>query len=424
MTADRTSIRLIPEHWRTACWPRPGGMPSVFTAFVRSLQGESTPDADLFHDAWKRLESVLASEMRKRGLWQSPPCYLGVFGAERWDAEERGGDPMARAWGAASGQVGALGELVADCYAFIFVDRLRSLKRQLEEKPDIDGLVLLNVRHFLHERQREHDPVGYQVFETVRTVVREAIAQGNLHVLAGDERVRNGTVLGFVPGPEPRPPLADLGGLVARWNDTLLADLLGARGRRQESARDHLRQRLLELTEHGVRAFKFKSLVDPLKDDARRRWVALLASERRHAGGQAASGTPADSALESRQSFEFLVRCVTAAIRRIEADVRTRTYLAALWQFLSRQPAAGEDGHAGPGAVAAEIGDEDLLSHRQLGKRLHIPRERLPMLFTTLRQLAARCWAAGMARLEGLPQQRPRAPRREGPPVRRGSPGH
>ncbi|MES1245070.1 MAG: hypothetical protein ABUT39_25930, partial [Acidobacteriota bacterium] len=123
-------------------------MPSVFTAFVDGLHGERTPDADLFHDAWHGLRAALVGEMKKRGLWQSPPCYLGAYGWESWDAEEGTGAGRAQ---------GALGELVADCYAFIFVDRLQSLKRQLLDKPDIDGLVLLNIRHFLHERQRVHD---------------------------------------------------------------------------------------------------------------------------------------------------------------------------------------------------------------------------------------------------------------------------
>jgi len=400
MAADRTTLRFALHGW-----PRPGGMPSVFTAFVRSLRGEETPDADLFHDAWNRLQAVLAGEMRRRGLWQSPPCFLGVFGAERWSTGEAEGDPMARGSRPTGGQVGPLGELVADCYAFVFVDRLRSLKRQLEEKPDIDGLVLLNVRHFLHERQKEFDPVGYQIFETLRTVVREAIAAGQLHVLAGDERVRNDTVLGFVAAAEQRPPAADLAGLVAPWNDTLLADLLGARGRRQEAVHERLRHRILELREHGVQAFRFKGLVDPLKNDARQRWGALLAGERRHAGAQISGGAPAESTVAARESLEFLRRCVAAGIRRIEADARTRTYLSALWQFLSLQPAIADDPHACPEGLGAESGEEGPFSYRQLGQRLHIPRERLPMLFTTLRQLVARCWAAGMARLNARPRR-------------------
>ena len=108
------------------------------------------------------------------------------------------------------------------------------------------------------------------------------------------------------------------------------------------------------------------------------------------------------------QSFEFLTGCVAAAIRRLEADARTRTYLSALWQFLSQRLTAGDDAQAGPGVLAAASAGEDEgpLSYRQLGQRLHIPRERFPLLFTTLRQLLARCWAASRARLDARPRRR------------------
>src|SRR5262245_46587739 len=120
MPKMRPSTNFATPHYAAQHWPRRTSMPSVFTAFVRSLQGEETPDADLFHDAWHGLRATLANEMKRRGLWQIPPCYLGVCGWERWDSEEPKASPRAP---------GALGELVADCYAFIFVDRLQSLKR-------------------------------------------------------------------------------------------------------------------------------------------------------------------------------------------------------------------------------------------------------------------------------------------------------
>ncbi len=418
MTAESTSKRFATGSFDWRGWPRPGGMPSVFTAFVRSLQGEETPDADLFHDAWRQLQATLAKEMRKRGLWQSPPCYLGIFGAERWGAEEPDADPMARTSDGTGGQVGALGELVADCYAFIFVDRLQSLKRQLAAKPDIDGLVLLNVRHFLHERQKEHDPLGYQVFEALRATVRDAVATGRLHVLAGDERVRNDTLLGFASAATPPPATMDLSSLVERWNDTLFVELLGRRVGRQPGVHERLLEHLLALPDQGVQAFRFKSLVDPLKHDARRRWTALLAGaaldeDGRLPAAEASCHARAESRIESRQSFQFLTRCVAAAIRRIEADPRTRTYLAALWQFLSLQHAADDEAPASAEMPAAHLVGDEPLSHRQLGKQLHIPRERLPLLFTILRQLTARCWAAAMARLDrpALPSTRREARR-------------
>ncbi len=382
-------------------WPRPTAMPSVFTAFVRSLQGEETPDTDLFRDAWQSLQALLENELRKKGLWQSPPCYVGIYGAERWDGEE-------------GERAHALGELVADCYAFIFVERLRSLKLQLLEKADIHGLVVLNVRHFLFERQREHDPVGYRLFEILQSLVQEAVAAGHLHVLAGDERVRNDTVLGFTaPAAGAPAPAAWVGAeaahlerLVVRWNDALLGDLLGGRGHRQSAAVEDLRRRVLDLTAHGVQAFRFKDLLDPLKHDARVRWAALLAngaappSRRRSRPAEpVARDLLPEGVAESRQSLQFLTRCVSVAIQRLETDSPNRDHLSALWQYLRSEHSDGEG----------------LPSYRQLSRRLQIPRERLPGLLTALRQLTARCRAAAQARRAARPSRSPQAGRGASP---------
>jgi hypothetical protein len=335
-------------------------MPSVFTAFVRGLHGERTPDADLFHDAWHGLRAALVGEMKKRGLWQGPPGYLGAYGWESWDSEA---------------SQGALGELVADCYAFIFVDRLQSLKRHLEDKPDIDGLVRLNIRHFLHERQKAHDPLGFRLFELLQTAVEEAVSSGSLHVLAGDRKVRNDTLLGFrplseAPGMQPTP--AELEPIVLRWNDELMPALITARTRQQPVVVRRLRECLLELPRLGVESFRFKDLLDPFKRDARRRWAAL------HEEGETESAAESRPGLEHFEHFEQIRHCVSTSIDRLEADPRTRTQLRTLWQYLWREH----------GEESREVGPPP--SYRQLGQRLNIPRERLPALFTLLRQIVRR----------------------------------
>jgi hypothetical protein len=353
MLKKRPSTQFVTPHSAAQRWPRRTAMPSVFTAFVRGLQGARTPDADLFHDVWHGLRAVLAGEMKKRGLWQSPPSYLGVCGWESWDSEAPQGSASRRSQS-------ALAELVADCYAFIFVDRLQSLKRQLEEKPDVEGLVLLNVRHFLHERQREHDPLGFRIFEMLQAAVEEAVASEALHVLGGDRKIRNDTRLGFDPAAEVPPAPQDLEAVAMRWNDELMPGLVTANTRQQSAVVQQLRDRLLELPRLGIEAFRFKDLLDPLKRDARGRWAALLDEEE------------AGSAVESRHGFEHLTRSVSASIESLEADSRTRSQLTALWHYLRRQH------------------EERLPSYRQLGQLLKIPRERLPVLFTLLRQLVPR----------------------------------
>lgn len=383
MAKKRPSTQFDTAHSSAQRWPRRTSMPSVFTAFVRCLQGPATPDADLFHDAWHGLRAALVNELKRRGLWQSPPSYLGVCGWERWDSEAPGSSSTRR-------QASALGELVADCYAFIFVDRLQSLKRHLEEKPDIDGLVLLNVRHFLHERQKEHDPLGFRLFELLQAVVEEAVSSGALFVLGGDKKVRNDTLLGFDLGAELPPKRLDFEPIVTRWNDQLMPSLVTARGRQQTSVARRLRACLLDLPQHGVWAFRFKDLLDPLKEDARRRWAALLGGEEGPVARPPEAvpvQTPAlpGSAVESRQSLEYWSRCISTSIDRMEADPRTRTQLATLWQYLWRKH--GEEGVTGRGEPGPETLGENPPSYRQLGQRLNIPRERLPVLFALLRQL-------------------------------------
>jgi hypothetical protein len=357
MLKKRPSTQFVTPHSSAQRWPRRTTAPSVFTAFVGGLQGARTPDADLFHDTWHGLRAALVQEMKRRGLWESPPHYLGVCGWERWDSEAPGA-------GAARAQ-SALGELVADCYAFIFVDRLQSLKRHLEEKPEIDGLVRLNVRHFLHERQRLHDPLGFRVFEMLQAAVEEAVAAGALHVLAGDRKIRNDTLLGFRPGAEPLPTPADWERIALRWNDELMPDLVTAQTRKLAAVVRRLRELLLELPGHGVEAFRFKDLLDPLKRDARGRWATLLAEKEGGGGG-------------AGQSFEEVARRVSASIERLEADSRTRSQLRTLWHHLWRQHGE-EDPETGRSS-----------SYRQLGERLSIPRERLPGLFDLLRQIVPR----------------------------------
>lgn len=375
MFKRRPSTRFVTAHSCAQRWPRRTSMPSVFTAFVGCLQGARTPDADLFHDAWHGLRAALVTEMKKRGLWQSPPCYLGAYGWESWDSEGPPGSGR---------EQGALGELVADCYAFIFVDRLESLKRQLQEKPDIDGLVLLNVRHFLHERQRVHDPLGFRIFELLQAAVEEALASGALHLLAGDKKIRNDTLLGFHPAAELQTPPADLEPVVLRWNDELMPELVTARTRQQTAVVRQLRDCILELSRHGVEAFRFKDLLDPLKKDARGRWAAILGEGEDGAVAVTSDTTRMSASLrpgstaESHESFKHLTRRVSTSIDRMEADARTRTQLMTLWRYLWRQH--GDEGQ--------EAGRPP--SYRQLGQRLKIPRERLPVLFALLRQLIPR----------------------------------
>lgn len=389
-----TSERAL---WRRAEPPRLEGT-TPFTDYLLSLGSSGEPtDLRSLETVRKALKAALIGELRRRGLWEGPPSYLGVYGWDRWDAEAGSGG-------------GPLEELGADAYFFIFVARQRSLQAQLKVKPNIEGLVFLNIRHFLHERQKEHDPLGSQVFEVLQSAVRESVRLGELHVLAGDERVRNDSVLGFDPGSAPA-VLSDLSRLRERvllWDDDLLPDLVTLRGKRQEDCVRRLRERLPQLLEDGIEVFRFKDLVDPMKADVRARWSALLekterlvASTLREEG--AARVELPDTSLEERELFRKLVACVLDEIDDLDVNDRTRSYLNRLWQFLRIHAADGAGRAAsrlGADVLSTSITDgEEPPSQRKVSELLGIPRERLPDLYKTLGTLLERCRSAMSGKL-------------------------
>lgn len=378
----------------------------VFTDHVRLLVGGRPLDEGSLAPLWTALRSALRNELRRRGLWESPPAYLGIYGWDSWETSET--------------RQGALEELLFECYTYIFVSRLRSLEAQLKLKPNVDGLVFLNVRHFLHERQREHDPLGSQVFEVLRSAVRMAIAEGTLHVLAGDEGVRNDTVLSF--SPEAQAPGASrerIAALVPSWNDELLPDLVTLRGQRQDEVVRRLRERLPDLRREGLATFSFKDLIDPLKADVRKRWGAILDQSQGEAAPQRGEEeersrrvriVSPDQRVEERQLFRWLVDCVLTGLKHLETGEKTRNYLLTLWQFVRLQASEGE-GLAAPGSrlgqLLQEAGDEERPSLRRLAEQLRIPRERLPGLYGTLGSLLETCRAANAGRVavKSLPKQ-------------------
>lgn len=358
-------------------------MQRIFTEHVRSLEpGRNPPGPERVAAVRKALRVALKSELKRRGLWESPPRYLGVYGWERWEE----GTPS---------EDDALSELCAEGYVFIFATRLRTLRVHLESKENVDGLVFLNLRHFLHDRQKEHDPVGSRVFEVLQSAVRRSVESGELHVLEGEAGVRNNTVLGFAPQADPASPdPADLRSFVVRWNSDLLPDLLTARGKRQEEVVQKLRERLPELRQEGVETFRFKDLIDPMKADVRARWAAL----HERGDGDVAVETAGDEKtltrlvqpdtdVEDRQFFKKVVSCVLESLERVEAREKTRAYLQNLWSFVRLAARdSGEDPSRRPSA-------------RKVADLLGIPRDRLPQLYDTLGRIVSRCRDANSGKL-------------------------
>lgn len=311
------------------------------------------------------LRRALEVELRRRGLWAASPSYLGVLGHRRWDRD-------------------ALDELAADCYLHQLA-RLRSLKAQLRAGAAIDGFVLLNVRHFVFERQRGSDPLGYRVYEMLERAIARAAEKGRLHRPLTGEAVRNDTVVVFAPGGDAAPaPAEELAPVARRWNDDLLPALVTARGRPQrEAVVTRIERHLAALPRTGIRAFRFGDLVEPLKNDARRRWSALGEQEEADLGfeddGELAAPVRAvapDLGIEEREHFDKLVECAAARLAELPAADGAGELLSLL------------------GALARHARDpaeDEAPSHRALTRETGLPRHRLPALQARLREVLDDC---------------------------------
>ncbi len=383
----------------------------VFTDYVRAPDPKDREVAPLL----VALRAALRSEITRRGLWETSPSYLGIYGSQRWDAGEGG---RAGVGG------GPLDELLADGFGYIFVDRLRALSAQLLVKDNIEGLVYLNVRHFVYERQRDCDPLGTRVFEVLHRAVRAAVDAGELAILAGDGKVRNDTLLTWNAGRDEVLSAERAGRInarLARWCDDLLPDLITATGRHEDPIVLRLRERLTELWDDGFEVFQFRELVDPLKAEVRARWAILLGTATGRLGVAGPEGrapsvgtgeTPGavdrfdtadpepgpDLAFEQRDRYRALVTCVLGALARLPADERTRRILGRLWGYLRVWTAAG--GVAG----------DRLPPDREIARQLKIPRERIPAALATLRDLIAGCRSP-----QARPESSPTAGRRSDP---------
>lgn len=343
----------------------------IFTEHVRRLaEGAEPPSEAEMEAVLDALTGALKAELRRRGLSEAPPRFLGVTGHERWDGA-------------------ALEELAIDAYAFNFVDRLRSLAGQLRVKPNIDGLVFRNLKNLLHERQKRHDPIGFRVFEAVRSALRTAVEADQLEVIRGPPRVHNETVLAFPGATASHPADLDAAGiaeLVAVWSDELLPELVTARGRRRQAVLDRLRRRLPDLDGRGVAVFSFKDLVDLFKREVRSRWAALRETEEGELAFEDGAGE-GDEALRlvptehpfpeiaEREAFTKLVDCVGRGIEEIRVTERVRSDLADVWQVLR----------------TAAVEEESMPSQRKLATLLDIPRDRFPELYRRLGALIETC---------------------------------
>ena len=341
----------------------------------------------------QELRGVLVAELKRRGMWHHRPSFLGVVGHLRWAEQGTGSD--------------ALDELAADCFEFIFVRRLKSLKIQAERKANIDGLIRLGVRHFLIEAQRRNDPIGFRVFELLRDVISRSIAAGHLSIEAGNPRLRNDTFLAVKAVAAPHAARgAEMSCLADRWADERLEDLVTASRVRRTNLVAEMVGELKSYLGDERFGFRFGDLVDPLKRQVRNGWAArmldlpgVLAAQER-IEEQRFRDQQSDL-LNLRSSTLAILRCMDGAVGDDSVAAKTRLYLNLLWQAIrGLADGSGADLDSTDGSIRLQE-QEELPSHRTLAQLLGIPRARLPGLFERLRRLWRDCEHAFVSGKEG-----------------------
>ena len=176
-------------------------------------------------------------------------------------------------------------KLQAEAYRYVFVERFAALKAQTLAKSDVDGVVLVSVRHFLHDRQRQHDRLGARLFEVLSLAVRRAVECGDLTVSRAPTRSSDSTVLAVGE----RASSADLARpemlapIVRRWNDELLPDLVTASRADKRRLVEGLAVRCGELDLTGIRHGLRFGMLAPLRGDVRRAMGDAARARRRGA---------------------------------------------------------------------------------------------------------------------------------------------
>lgn len=347
-----------------------GQVKAIYTEYVRDLAGGKPPDRQSDEEVCRQLRVDLRWALARRGLWHASPSLLGVVGTT-WTPD-------------------LLEDLVHDAYLYNFADRLWHLHDRVRLGADLRPLVLRNLENFLSERQRALDPIGHRIFVRFKAALRGAVARGELFLLNATpaERDRaeidNLSLLGFSRGLAAVAAPEELAEAVRGWPEDLFTDLVGAETNAVAKTVARLERHVVDLKARGIRAFRFKDLVDLLKLRARRRWEAAVAEDLGESVVESrADGGPAvpvvivrpDDEPDGARRLVMLVHCVSRRIAEL-ADGRTRDELRRLWEKLR---ATSAEGLPRP-------------SLAKLGKELGIARERrLPKLLRDLGEMVEQC---------------------------------
>ncbi len=335
---------------------------SDFTRYLREAVGEPGPDDESVERCWEALSRALQTELVRRGLWSQPPRYVGIEGTSWLEGRKEG-------------LATPFDELLADCFSYIFVDRAQSLAAHLATKVGIEGLVFRNIRNFLFERQRYHDPVGFRAFDLLRRGLSELTADGRLH--ASTRKLGNRTRISVASSDSAADAAPDLDTGELESLARVVFDSLFRSGDRSAVLSELVRH-ARKLQQSGVDGYRLGDLAAAVKALVRARWSAVAQSEIGENDGTDTPGrAPAATAPSSGFVVAQLVRCVEGLADDLGWDSQQLDRLYSVWRHFV--------------ATAVESGDTRIPSARAASRATGVPRDRIPELRRALGGLVRRC---------------------------------
>ncbi len=209
----------------------------------------------VFNNLLKTIATALRERMSKRALWTSPTNYLGYPSAGNWNQD-----------------ASLFEEIVFDCYVFAIAKRFRSLRNAMQRFDNIDGLVFRNINNFLTERQRTYDPIGYAVAQNIICALEAAVELGAIIADNLNRKICNRTSFSFESSQMTDDP--QLISKVLRNNQTWLK-IRFKLVKRNKRVQQQLCEMICAFKEAGIKCFKFKTLVDIMKNDVRASYLSL-----------------------------------------------------------------------------------------------------------------------------------------------------
>ena len=268
----------------------------------------------------KRLRTIVRGELHERNLFHAPPGRLGYSGPTWVDND-------------------TLADLVGDAYEFNF-RRRAALDAQRRHKKNVDGLIRLNVKHFITDQQAKFDPLGFSVYQNAIGGIERAVESKVLRTDAAEAQLDGHTLLKYGTWNQHSAP-AD----AARMRDALLSQR-GVGDLKElaticQDAQIQIEVRITRLpqSDSSIEGFHCRDLVEPLKIEVR---------AAHHAGAVVGAGTvvqqPDEDATDYVQVSQaedpglLVVRALGRTVDAANLPATMKTHLKNLIDDLDQHP--------------------------------------------------------------------------------------